>query len=273
MLARSARHPRLRGIVHTLWAAEPAADGPPCREAVLPTGAIHLVFRLGGPPLRVFADASGRPTAYGPAVVGGPRTAAYVREAAATRSVGALLEAGAASLLLGLPAGELAEQHVDLEGLWGPAAHHAAERLAAAGDAAERLDRFEMLLAARLREGAALHPAVAMALACFERGADVGSVVRASGLSHRHFLHLFRDAVGLLPKSHCRVRRFQRALGLLHTRPAIETALACGYADQPHFQREFRAIAGLTPGDYLRLAPLQRNHVPLPARVNSFQDG
>ncbi|MFW6084495.1 MAG: helix-turn-helix domain-containing protein [Gemmatimonadota bacterium] len=31
-----------------------------------------------------------------------------------------------------------------------------------------------------------------------------------------------------------------------------EVALSAGYYDQPHMNREFRRMAGLTPGEYLR---------------------
>ena len=50
--------PALRPFVDLLWAADGAgvpgaASG---RELVLPTGAVHIVFRLGDHPLRVFKD-------------------------------------------------------------------------------------------------------------------------------------------------------------------------------------------------------------------------
>jgi len=42
-----------------------------------------------------------------------------------------------------------------------------------------------------------------------------------------------------------------------------DLAAAGSFADQPHFTREFRASAGLTPGDYRRRSPLASRHVPL----------
>ena len=51
--------------------------------------------------------------------------------------------------------------------------------------------------------------------------------------------------------------RFRQAVGALDRTaggPASWAALAAraGYADQAHFIREFRALAGLTPAAYLR---------------------
>jgi AraC family transcriptional regulator len=58
----------------------------------------------------------------------------------------------------------------------------------------------------------------------------------------------------------------QRALAVLRRaeEPNLATvALACGYADQAHFTREFVRITGMTPKTYLSAAPLHTNHVPL----------
>lgn len=38
-------------------------------------------------------------------------------------------------------------------------------------------------------------------------------------------------------------------------------AADAGFADQAHFTREFRGLTGVTPADWLRAAPIQRNHV------------
>jgi transcriptional regulator GlxA family with amidase domain len=58
--------------------------------------------------------------------------------------------------------------------------------------------------------------------------------------------------VGLSPKTAARVIRFDRALGLLRGGvPLAEVAAACGYYDQAHFTREFRALAETTPGRFL----------------------
>ena len=47
--------------------------------------------------------------------------------------------------------------------------------------------------------------------------------------------------------------RFQRAAGLITggARSWADVALTCGYYDQAHLNRDFRALAGCTPGAYL----------------------
>jgi AraC-like DNA-binding protein len=271
MITRPPR-PSLRPFVKLLWAQAPTATatGAPLRERVLPTGAMHLALRLSDHPLRVFDDGAAPPRTVGHLVVGGARTSYYVREVPpGVRSVGAQLLPGAARLLFGAPAGELAERHTPLDDLWGSAATSSLRaRLAELADPEQQLQHLEDFLQARLPRVHGLHPAVAQALARFAAGDDIAAAVRASGYSHRRFIALFTDAVGLSPKRWCRVRRMQSVLAALRAPsppPWVQLALDSGFGDQPHFNREFRAHVGLAPGEYRRLAPFHSHHV----RVNS----
>ncbi|MCU7370453.1 helix-turn-helix domain-containing protein [Paucibacter sp. O1-1] len=258
--------PPLRAVVEKLWLSDGAAAPAVQREHTLPTGAMSLVLRLSGPPLRLFDSAARE---LGLCIVGGARERLYVRAGAASgRAVGAQLRPGASQWLFGVPALELAHCHTPLDQLWGSAAEALRQRLAAEAAPLRVLDLFEAALLARLATpGPALPAAVAFALAAFARGQRVDAVVQASGFSHRHFNALFGAAVGLTPKAFCRVQRFQTLLAALAAdpaRPLAQLALDAGYSDQAHMSREFSGIAGLTPGAYRRIAPAQINHVPMP---------
>jgi AraC-like DNA-binding protein len=260
--------PALRPFVGTLWAGEPVADGPACRERVLPTGHMHLVFRSSTQPLRILDDPHDhRGSSFAHAVVGGARAGAYLREVLpGGASVGAELRAGACMALFGVPADVLAERHTPLEDLWGAEAVHACDRIFSVCGAAAQLDAFAEILAARLPCVHGLHPAVATALAEFHESQEVRAMVAASGYSHRHFIAAFERETGLTPKRFCRVQRFRKLLADAASRPALswtDLALAHGYSDQPHFNRDFRTFAGITPGEYRRAAPRYPHHVPL----------
>ena len=269
-----APRPALRPFISVVWVSDRhgAADGDASdRERMLGSGAAHLVFRLSDHPVRLYDDVTDRTgTSMGHAVVGGARATFYLRDTSRpVRTVGARLLPGAAALLFGAPADELAGRHTPLLDLWGRSAVEARERLLEAAHPERQLDLFEALLAARLPEVRGLHPAVAHALARFPTTGDVGAVVDETGYSHRRFVALFRGAVGLPPKLYCRVLRFQDALRLLATRPPpplADVALAAGYSDQPHLNREFRELAGVSPSEYRAAAPASLLHVPLPTR-------
>lgn len=282
MLLTRSPGPRLRPFVRSLWVSAPGRSigslATPPREHVLPTGDMHLVLRLSGPPLRLFAgaaDTAGYTVGY--AIVGGARSAFYARDVSvATVSVGAQLRPGAAHALFGLPAGELAERHTPLEALWRDSAvQEALERVHAADSPEAQLAVFETFLAERLApQPQAMHPAVARALAGLGGGLPIRALVHASGYSHRRFITLFRDAAGLAPKQLQRVQRLQRvmAAGLgAGALPWVELALEAGYSDQSHFNRDFLEIAGMTPQAYRRAAPASPNHVP--GGFNFVQDG
>jgi AraC-like DNA-binding protein len=271
MLLKRCPPPSLRPFVKSLWLTDQTSVPKPAelsREHVLPTCEMHLVFRLSDQSLRIFdddEDATGH--ILGCAIVGGTRSTFYVRDISKPSfSVGAQLLPGAAQLLFGAPADELAERHTRLDELWGHSANSAREQLIEAGSHERRLDLLESLLAARLPTVRGLHPAVAQALEQFWTTTDVRQVVMASGYSHRQFIALFRRAVGLTPKLYCRVLRFQEALKRAAADPRVslvDLAIDAGYSDQPHFTREFREFAGVTPEQYRKVSPTSPHHVPV----------
>ena len=78
----------------------------------------------------------------------------------------------------------------------------------------------------------------------------IGPLADEVGWSRRHLAARWRRDVGMGPKAVARVLRFERAMRLLREgRGLADVAYDCGYADQPHFNREFRALAGSTPGE------------------------
>lgn len=261
----------LRPFVQQVWASEVGAPAPAgaSRERMLPNGSLNLVLRLADHPLRIFRQDDDRVGfTVGTAVIGGARSAAYLKDVSQPLpSIGAVLRPGAAQLLIGAPAVLFSERHTPLEDVWGAAAvAELRERLWAAGSAARRLAIFEAALAARLPRLRGIDPLIARAVAGLETGLSVGRVVAASGHSHRHFARYFTESVGLRPKIFGRLRRFGQVLERLaksDDASLADLAAEQGYADQAHFNREFRDFSGLSPSAYRRLAPRFARHVPV----------
>lgn len=77
----------------------------------------------------------------------------------------------------------------------------------------------------------------------------------SAGLSLRHFQRRFRQLTGLNPKHYARICRIGHAVHRKELEPeASWTQLAheAGYADQSHFIRDFKALTGTLPSDFLR---------------------
>lgn len=273
-----APQPALAGLVRSVWLSEPGTPHPlpaPQREWMMPTGEMHLVLRLAGPPIVVFDHPGGSvPQDMGYAVVNGARAGVYAKAVAAgTVSIGMQLRPGAALALLGLPADALASRHVRLDDIWGASAGLLHEQLLAAPSAEAKLHCLETLMTRRIEatRGAAspvAHSAVLAGLQQLRAGGSVDQAARYSGYSQRQFVRLFLQAVGLSPKLYLRVQRFQKALRLMQGEGPRPTCLAdvafdAGYSDQPHFNRDFRAFSGMTPEQYRAAGPVAANHVPV----------
>jgi AraC-like DNA-binding protein len=87
---------------------------------------------------------------------------------------------------------------------------------------------------------------------------SVADLAAETGWSARHLGEQFRAETGLSPKTGARVVRFDRARRLLLRRQAsghrvvlAEFAAECGYYDQAHLARDFRALAGCPPSALL----------------------
>jgi len=261
--------PALRGLVATVWAQDaPSMRLGVGRERALPTGATHIALRFDGPPLLLFDDAADmRGHRLGHAVVGGARTRYHVRDVSQpSASVGAMLRPGAARVLLGVPEDALAGHHTPLDCLL-----HASEvdalltRLQACVGAAARLEMFERWLTGRAQGlPPALHPALVRSMRPEVHDSRVAERVKASGLSHRHYIAQFRQATGLAPREWLALQRFAQALDLAAD-PSLgwaEIAVASGFADQAHLANTFKTVAGFTPSEWRRRAdPNAPRHV------------
>jgi AraC-like DNA-binding protein len=81
----------------------------------------------------------------------------------------------------------------------------------------------------------------------------VGQVCEKFALSERTLQRLTARRIGLSPKWLIQRRRLHEAAELLagEERPDLARVAAdLGYADQAHFGRDFRAVTGLTPGEF-----------------------
>jgi AraC-like DNA-binding protein len=156
--------------------------------------------------------------------------------------------------LLGVPAGELANQLVVLEDVVGRFAPELAERLAQATCAQERHDCAQRLLANRLSAQHEPAPEVAYVfegMRTTSGTARVEALAAEIGWSRRHLAARFRDAIGLSPKAVARLFRVQHAAARVRAGDRLaDVAYGAGYADQAHFNREFRELVGCTPSEF-----------------------
>jgi AraC-like DNA-binding protein len=258
--------PPLNQFVERMW----LVSGGDClrHERILPSGTVELVVNLREDRVQIDGtvhSVRGR-TLSGVAVSGTYSEAFIINAMQHAAMLGVHFAPAGASAVLGVPAGEFADAHVDLADMWGAAAvRELRERLCAAATHQERFHYLEQVLSDRLRSPGRRHSAVAIALECFGpsgMGASVREVARQAGLSHRRFLTVFTAEVGLPPKLFCRIRRFGHACALAQGRERLDwaqVAVECGFFDQSHFVNEFKTLVGVTPSVYQRDIRERRN--------------
>lgn len=184
-------------------------------------------------------------------VVAGPDRTAFVWAADGGSALhGVRLASGVGPAAFGLPADELRDRRVPLDDLWPSAdVRRLRERVGTADDRAEAL---ESVVADRLRVAAPPDPAMLAAAAMLRDGAGVDAVAQSVGYSDRQLRRRARAAFGYGPKTLARIHRFQRALDRVRGGAShAGAAAAAGYADQAHFAREVRDLAGVPISDLL----------------------
>jgi AraC-like DNA-binding protein len=92
--------------------------------------------------------------------------------------------------------------------------------------------------------------------------AGISTLARSLGYSTRHLRRIFLQHVGVTPGHYLRLSRFIRSLHLMQSSQSLtEIAHAVSYFDQAHFCRDFREIAGITPGEYREKAGFVVGHL------------
>jgi AraC-like DNA-binding protein len=265
------REPRspLSIFVSQLWYGENSPSHS--HESFLPTGEFDLVVNTRDGVLRIYDPAKiDIVRVYTGPLVAGPHSRSYVIDTGQQASLlGAKFRPGGACAFFGLSADVLRDQHVPLEELWGSAAVQLQDEAMEVRTPEARISVLEEAMTARLASARRAHPAIAYAVRRFHthHGAEhVAAVAAEIDLSSHRFIDLFRREIGLPPKLYCRLLRFRRLLHNMALMPATDLtiiALDCGYYDQSHMIREFKAFSGLTPSAFRDAVGRYDNQVPL----------
>lgn len=260
----------LAGLIRALWYAQVPHIAHQ-RERVLPSGCVQVIFNLARDFLLDCPEGQAdlhRP----PALVVGARSVYEIVDTSDMADlIGIVFEPGGFGLFACDAVDLFSNRTVDLEAVWGTPARTLRDRLRELPTPQAKLRCLEFFLSEHIaprltRHGPWRSAEVAFALRAFQPNsstATVRDVARHIGWSERRFSQVFREEIGLAPKTWCRVQRFQRAVRQLHAGADLrwaELALDCGYYDQSHFANEFRAFSGIDATTYSAQRTLWANH-------------
>jgi AraC-like DNA-binding protein len=251
--------PDLVGIVEAFWISRGTVTF--LHEKILPQNNIELMFNLARPfgvPNRAPAQRTFR-RAW---ISGMQQEWLMVTPQYETRLPSYLLSVRmppfGAYRVLDMPMQEVALNVVELDDALGDAVNSVHEQL---GNCSEPGRQFGILCEfvrrringsrVRLRADALL---AIGSLARSHGSHRIEQLCRDLGVSRKHLGKLLHAHVGLSPKAYARMFRFRRVVDLVSNGVRnldwAQLAMSCGYFDQAHFNREFRAFAGMTPGEY-----------------------
>ncbi|MBD7920148.1 helix-turn-helix transcriptional regulator [Cellulomonas sp. Sa3CUA2] len=177
-------------------------------------------------------------------------------------AVGLMLQPAAGALLTGDPVDRWTDRAEDLGDVLGAPGARLVEQVRAAmsagpdrpGAQREAMDAFTDLLRTHLPvddEGLLVNRLVA-AVEDDPALLRVEDLCDRFGIAERALQRLVRRRTGLSPKWLIQRRRLQEAAERLRDGEVslAQVAAQLGYADQPHFTRDFRRVTGLTPGRF-----------------------
>jgi len=244
--------------IASIWELD--AAGTPMSEPIFPDGRVEVIVHLGQRPTVAGANFP-QPAVM---VVGQMMTGLRLEGAERMHAVGIRFTPSGARSWLGLPMDELTSEVRALDDVAPRLARELADALGDGRQLGAGIAVLESVLRSNRRFDSPPRLVRAVDVALARGGAlDVDALARLQDLSPRQLERQFLDGVGLPPKRFLRIVRFQRALGLLRGGcPPVDVAARCGYADQPHLAREFRAFAGV-PASEVSLADVV--FLPTPA--------
>ncbi len=237
-------HPLLRPYVRGGYEGYRQAMRAPVRRLEVPHAGIVLIIGLG-PAIDVDGAAH---TSF---VAGLYDSPVVVGDDGRQAGVQTNLTPLGAGMLLGLPMRELTGQTVALDDVL---QDELSEQLGELGDWPARFAALDGFLLRRLREPRLPRPDVAYAWSRLNAASGrvpIAELCRELGCSARHLSARFGEEIGMTPKAFSRLLRFERAAALLTDgAPPAEVSAICGFSDQPHLNREFRALAGRAPAAF-----------------------
>jgi AraC-like DNA-binding protein len=256
--------PELQPIVECIWTLESEpGDASGHVEPVLPDGCPELVMQFGDAFERVLDD--GASERQSDILFAGQLTRRLsLRPLGAVATLGVRFRPGSAAAVLHMPQQPLLGTTLGIDVLDGFLSRELERIRDGSCSPTDAIDGVQACLRARV-DPEWLDPRVLAAVGMIRRRLGRMTVAGAAsqiGVTRRHLERCFDTLVGISPKRLARIVRFQRALRLLQARsespdakrPAgsgAATAIDCGYADQPHFIRDFTELAGCPPGAHL----------------------
>jgi AraC-like DNA-binding protein len=239
------------------WGWESLSSEIICLPKVLPGTGVELIFHYCGTPFQ--GEHRSRFLTTPVCHIAHLRTSYYQLQPA--KNVGFLavrFRSGAFRHFCPYSATELLDTFISAEDLWGNVGSEFAVSVLDASNLRQRIALIEQYLTAFLlrfqRKEARIDYAIQRMYYEYHV-LQLQNIITELQISPRHFQRLIHEALGMSPKSFCRLARFQKTTRELLLRKETDylgIALDYGYYDQAHFIKDFKNFAQETPSSFLQ---------------------
>ncbi len=244
---------KLSSIIKCYWTLEKGKGKH--RERLYPCGESQIIFHYGNPFKEV----------YGNNIISQPRSIVCsqmttYKDIIADDSAGLfgiIFQPYAIGSFLHIPPHELLQHSFNLNDA-NKIFESLEDKICNANDTNERIKVFDEFLIKRINMPKNYHfNIIKDSVEIFETSVNNQSIKQIAGkysLSERQFERIFKDYVGLPPKSFSEIMRFKRAFfSLQGNHNLTNITYTSGYYDQSHFIRTFKKLSGYTPGEFIKL--------------------
>ncbi len=255
----------LEPFVDCYWALRSQADLPTgIPERIVPDGCFELIFNFGSRHRHYNQRDLQRFSSLGSSILIGQRTRYFHTELAANsseglRAVGIRLRPEGLYPLCGMLAGEIVDEVIPLDAVWGAAVAETEEQLLAARSPDRLPSLLDAFLLGRPDLRRQAHPGLDAAIRRIRQCKGhlrIDALAAELNLSIKQLERLFKGALGVSPKRYARIMKFSDLHAWLDRPDAsinwAAVAAAMNYYDQNHFIKNFKEFSGLLPGEYLK---------------------
>ncbi|MEU1285470.1 helix-turn-helix domain-containing protein [Kitasatospora sp. NPDC005856] len=240
----------------------------PLRRLEVPTDVVTVALAFEGTMSLTDAVSPAPATAFGSVAAGLRRTATIAEHTGVLHGLAVSLTPQGAFRAFGPMAGELGGHWAEAGDVLGPRLRALTERLAHAPSWPARFAMLDGYFGALFAYGPDWDPSVHWVWRQLRHShglVPIGALVEGTGWSRRRLELRFREQVGLAPKQAAGILRLQRTLHVLTAQEGrtagartagarttgADLARCCGYYDQSHLDRNFRAMVGRSPSAFL----------------------
>jgi AraC-like DNA-binding protein len=264
---------QLLPFIECYWELKGSVNGKPDPpEQLLPDGCAELIFNLADPIARIEGSRIIK-AGYRSYIVGQSRSAVHIQPLGAIHLFGVSFRAGGAYPFLRLPLNELTDQIIPLDLIWSEPASEIEDRIGNAGTISGRIRIVEDVLFQLLSNGqySVDHSIVSGVRTIISSGGSIpiNALANNFGIGRRRLEKNFARYVGISPKSLARIIRFQEIFHLVKDGTDFDWADAvfkCGYFDQAHLIKDFKAFCGRPPTAYFNDSHHLARHFRRPNR-------